>query len=237
MSRFVLRPAALAVALILSGFPVAAQTQNVQSRVISISGESSGAAAPDLATVSVGVVTEAKTAQEALAQNAARMTAVFEALTAAGIEDKDIRTSRFNLRPLYDEVRISSNALKRELSGYEAANGISVRLRDVSKVGPTLDLLVGAGANHSAGVSFSVRDREEVLKQARREAALNARAKAQEYAKIFGVTLGALTRVSESVYEERGEARRAELAMVTTPIAGGEQTIKVRVDTVWEIID
>ncbi|WP_018631736.1 SIMPL domain-containing protein [Neomegalonema perideroedes] len=243
MSRFVFRPAALAAALAFSGL-LAAPAAFADDRLISVSGEGSATAAPDLATVSVGVQVQAESAQEAVAQNATRMTAVFEALKAAGIEDKNVQTSNFSLGPRYEWVQEGQGGGGRQvLRGYEATNTVNVRLTDLSKVGPTLDALVGAGANQSAGVNFDIENRDELLKAARREAALNARAKAQEYAETLGVTLGKLNGLSEQVSGPSfpvvafARAAAAPMAAPPTPIAGGEQSISVTVTGTWQIAD
>lgn len=239
MSRLVFRPAALALAGLLAAAPAAF----ADDRLITVTGEGSATAAPDLATVSVGVQVQADTAQEAVAQNATRMTAVFEALKAAGIDDKDVRTSNFSLGPRYDWVQEGQGGGRQVLRGYEVSNTVNVRLTDISKVGPTLDALVGAGANQSAGVNFDIENRDELLKAARRDAALSARAKAQEYAETLGVTLGKLNGLSEQVSGPSfpvvafARAAAAPQAAPPTPISGGEQSISVTVTGTWEIAD
>lgn len=241
MSRSLSRPLALAFAGLLLAAPALAE-----DRAISVSGLGEASAAPDAATVSVGVNAQADTAQAAVAQNATTMTAVFEALKASGIEDKDIRTSDFNLGPRYEWVPEGTNGGGRQvLRGYEVTNMVNVRLRDLTKVGPTLDLLVGAGANQSAGVTFDIENRDELLKTARAAAALDARAKAQEYAETLGVTLGKLQTISEQVagpdfpIQGFAMARNAVAAQAAppTPISGGAQRIAVTVTGVWEIAD
>ena len=241
MSRSVTSPAVLALALMgLFAAPVAAQEAQ---RLISVSGTGEASAAPDSAAISVGVGTQADTAQEAVAQNATTMTAVFEALKAAGIEDKDVRTSNFNLGPRYDWVQDREGGGGRQvLRGYEVTNTVNVRLTDLTKVGPTLDALVGAGANQSAGVTFDIEKRDDLLKQARRAAALDARAKAEEYAETLGVKLGALHGLSEAVSSGpifpvafSARAQAAPAAAPPTPISGGEQSISVNVTGTWTI--
>ncbi len=61
--------------------------------------------APDLATINLGVNTEAPTAAAALQANATQMTKVIAALRKAGIADKDIQTSGLNLSAQYDYVQ------------------------------------------------------------------------------------------------------------------------------------
>jgi uncharacterized protein YggE len=111
-------------------------------------------AAPDMATINFGVVTEAATAQEAMAQNAARMSQVVAALRRAGIAERDIQTSGLNLSAQYDYVQNEPPRLR----GYQANNRVTVNIYDLSRVGSTADAVVSAGVNQIDGISFGLRD-------------------------------------------------------------------------------
>jgi hypothetical protein len=120
--------------------------------------------------------------------------------------------------------------------GYRASNQVTVRLRDVTKVASTIDLLVGAGANDIGGIHFMVSQASKLLDDAREQAVADARRKAEIYAKAAGVTLG----TPLSIAEEGGSAPvfRGKMAMVpmaATPVAQGEETLSVTVSVSWAI--
>ena len=118
---------------------------------------------PDLAEVEAGVTSDAKTAREASETNNAAMGKLLLALKAAGIDAKDIQTSRLSLQPQNAPNRTGPPAI----AGYRASNRVTVRLRDVAKVAGTIDMLVGAGANDIGGINFVVSQASKLLDDAR----------------------------------------------------------------------
>jgi hypothetical protein len=131
---------------------------------ISVTGEATVSVPPDLAEVEAGVTSDAKTAREASETNNATMGKLLQALKAADIDARDIQTSRLSLQPQNAPNRAGSAAI----TGYRASNRVTVRLRDVSKVAGTIDMLVGAGANDIGGINFMVSQASKLLDDARR---------------------------------------------------------------------
>jgi uncharacterized protein YggE len=198
---------------------------------ISVTGEATVSVPPDLAEVEAGVISDAKTAREASETNNATMGQLLLALKAAGIDARDIQTSRLSLQPQNAPNRTGSSAI----TGYRASNRVTVRLRDVSKVAGTIDMLVGAGANDIGGINFMVSQASKLLDDARSQAVADARRKAEIYAKAAGVTLGAPLVISEG--GAPGPMFRAKFAapMAATPVAQGEETLSVTVNVTWAI--
>ena len=201
---------------------------------ISVSGEATISVAPDQAQIEAGVTSEAKTARAASEANNAAMRKVLLALKAAGIEAKDIQTSRLSLQP---ESAPNRTGGANSIVGYRASNQVTVRLRDVAKVGSTIDLLVGAGATDIGGIDFSVSNASKLLDDARAQAIADARRKAEILAKAAGVTLGAPLSISEEGAPGPVMFRRMAVGMPAspTPIAQGEETLQVTVSVSWAI--
>jgi hypothetical protein len=208
--------------------PALAQSE---TPAITVSGEASISVAPDLAQVEAGVTTEAKTAKAASEANNNLMGQLLLALKAAGIDGKDIQTSRLLLQPQSAPNR-SINAI----TAYRANNQVTVRLHDVSKVSGTIDLLVGAGATDIGGINFMVSEASKLLDDAREKAVADARRKAEIYARAAGVSLGAPLSISEGG-SSPGPIFRAKMAapMAATPVAQGEETLSVTVSVTWAI--
>jgi uncharacterized protein YggE len=201
---------------------------------ITVSGEATISVAPDLAQVEAGVTSDGKTAHEASEANNITMGKVLLALKAAGIEARDIQTSRLSLLP---QSAPNHSSTTNAIVGYRASNQVSVRLHDVTKVASTIDLLVGAGANDIGGINFMVSQASRLLDDAREQAVADARRKADIYAKAAGVTLGAPLSISEEGSPGpmfRGKMMAAA-PMATTPVAQGEQTLSVTVSVSWAI--
>jgi len=131
-----------------SGGPTYITAEQIPNPVISVSATGSTAQTPDTASVSAGVVTQGKTAGQAMRANAEKMNRVFTELKAAGILDKNIQTSQLSLQPRYDY----SDRRAPKIQGYEARNTVSAKTEDLDGVGPMLDALVVAAMADAAGV-------------------------------------------------------------------------------------
>jgi len=198
---------------------------------ISVTGEATVSVPPDLAEVEAGVTSDAKTAREASDTNNATMGKLLLALKAAGIDAKDIQTSRLSLQPQNAPNRTGAPAI----TGYRASNRVMVRLRDVAKVAGTIDMLVGAGATDIGGVNFAVSQASKLLDDARTQAVADARRKAEIYAKAAGVTLGAPLSISEEGSPGPMPFRKMMGVAAATPVAQGEETLSVTVNVTWAI--
>ena len=223
-------------AAVASGMLLAAPAlaDDVSPAAISVTGEATLSVAPDQAEIEAGVTSEAKTAREVSEANNAAMGKVLLALKAAGIEQKDIQTSRLSLQP---ESAPNRPPGPNSIVGYRASNHVTVRLHDVTKIAATIDMLVGAGATDIGGINFSVSNASKLLDDARAQAVADARRKAEIYAKAAGVTLGAPLSISEEGAPGPVTFRRMAVGMAPspTPIAQGEETLQVSVSVSWAI--
>lgn len=208
--------------------------------VISLSAYGETRAQPDLAVVSIGVAVEAKTAQEAMAQNAERMNGLLGALRRAGVAERDIQTTSLSLSAQYTYRENQPP----ELRGYLAANQVTATVRDLARVGAAVDAAIQAGGNQINGISFGLRDPQAAEDAARVEAVRRLRAKAELYAKALGKRLGPLKTFSEGgpVYQPQPQPMyRMAMAEAAppppTPVAAGELSLRIDVNAVWELAD
>lgn len=212
---------------------------------IQISSEARIDRAPDIAFVTAGVTEERTTAKEAMAAQSAAMNGVFEALRAAGIADRDIQTSGLSLQPRYDYIETDGrDGVKRgqqKLAGYVASNQVTVRVRDLARLGDTLDRLVASGGNTLSGVNFAIDDDKEIRNEARTKAMKDAVAKAELYAAAAGLRVSRIVSISEG-YEHtpqpmaRGRMAMADGMMESTPVAGGEIGVTANVSVLFELV-
>jgi uncharacterized protein YggE len=225
----------LAVSLLFAA-PAARAADAPLQRLLSVTGTAEIKAVPDRAELSSGVVTRAPRAAAALASNASAMTAVFDTLKRAGIAEKNIQTSNFQVAPQYSAEKPGA---AQRIVGYEVSNTVSVTVDGLDKLGPTIDALVAAGSNQIEGPTFSIADPKPLLAKAREEAVKDATARAQAYASAAGVTLGPITAISEGGGETpvrpMGRMLVSNMATATTPVAAGEQSVTATVSISWEI--
>ena len=221
----------LALGLALAG-PALGQEA---ARQITVMGSSEIDVAPDRATITAGVETQAPTAAEALAANSEAMAAVFAALDAAKVERRDMQTSQLSLNPVDEPYREGAEGPP-QVVAYQANNMVTVTVRDIATLGAMIDALAGAGANRLYGVSFDVSDPRPAVDAARREAVADARAKAELYAEAAGVVLGPVVTISENTGMGTPQPFRAKAAMdAAPPVAEGTVTLSADVEVVFGI--
>lgn len=213
--------------------PVAASESGT---LLSISSQAEAKRAPDIATLSAGVVTQAADANAAMRTNATEMTKVVAAIRAAGIADKDIQTSGVNLNPQYRYAENQPPAI----TGYQASNTVNIIVRDITKTGKILDALVATGANQVNGPSFDVEDKEAAFDEARRAAVEKAKGRAAMYANTLGLRVRRIVSISEgSGYDPprpmMSMAKMESSPAADTPISPGESTLSVNLAIVFEL--
>lgn len=191
------------MAIGVAALPIAAVAQTAvtiaeTAPVVTLTVTESVEAAPDVATVGTGVQTRAPSAQTAMQDNAARTEKLIAALARAGIAKKDIQTSGITLSAQYDYSNRDGQPEGPRFIGYEASNQLSVKLRDMRKVGASLDAMVAAGATSISGPSFSIDDPSPLIQQARGTALKSAKAQADYYAQAAGFRTARLVSISEN---------------------------------------
>lgn len=205
-------------------------------RVLTVTGEGRVSSAPDMATVNLGVQREARDAGAAMAAASEAAAAVLETLEAAGIEARDIQTTRIGLDPRY--ARQTDNSPPR-ITGYVASNDLSVRVRDLGALGGVLDAVVAQGANAFRGLSFGVQDSTDLGRAAREAAVSDAVARAETLAGAAGVTLGPIQSMAEAggAFVPQPMMRGAMMAEAAVPVAQGEIDVTAQVTIVFAIAD
>lgn len=182
-----------------SGSPAVGQVEE-PANTISTSGTGMVQVSPDSAMVSLGVQTQASTAQAALQENTAKMEAVLAALRAQGIADADIQTSAISLQPIMEEpgtLPATPGVSPGTITGYRATNVVTARVRQLNKVGIVIDAAVQAGANTVEGIFFTLQDTSAPQRQALQQAIQDSRGKADAIAGQIGVTISGIRSVSE----------------------------------------
>lgn len=224
----------------ISGF--AQQRGEPITPVITVVGNAEVEADPDKATVRLGVVRQATTAQ--LAQDQANTIAkeILAAVGRTGVTAQNIQTSRLVLSPVYAPRRPDSNDPPR-IVAYNASNAIAVDLQDLALVGPVIDAGLKAGANELQGVNFGIKDDLAARERAIRQAVMEGRRKAQVIAEAMGVKLLEVLEVSEggvSIAPKAEMYRGAPMAMlaaadVSTPVSPGQMTVSASVTIRYRI--
>jgi uncharacterized protein YggE len=192
--------------------------------------------APDMATLSLGVSTEAASAQAAMQANAARMSQVIEALRRGGLAAKDIQTSQISIEPQFAYPQNQPP----QRTGFRATNQVTVTVRDLSRLGAAVDAVTSAGANEMGGISFGLSDPSAAESSAREAAVRALAAKADLYARATGYRVQRLVSLSESGGPSLPQpipmvAVAARFEKAETPVAPGEVRVRIDVTGVYEL--
>ena len=180
--------------------------------------------------------TTGKTAADAMRANRDLMNRTVAALAAQSIEKRDIQTSNLNLSAQYAYEQNQSP----RLTGYEADNEVTVTVRDIARLGQTVDAVTAGGANQVSGIAFGLSDPRPAQDDARRSAVKALRAKADLYAQAEGLRVLRLVNLSEGdvapVYQPRPVMMRAMATQAApTPVEPGELSVDIRLTAVYEL--
>lgn len=162
---------------------------------IMVSGEGEAFAIPDIASFNFSVTEVSETVESAQGLLDTKITKALAALKDAGIEEKDIKTTNYNVYPKYEYNQIVCITYpcpsgKNELVGYEVSQNIMVKVRKIDQAGDLVSKIGALNVSNISGVEFTVDDREKYVKQAREEAIEKAKEEAKILAKQLGVRLG-----------------------------------------------
>lgn len=209
---------------------------------VTVSGAGEVRVAPDLATVSLGVVAQKESARAAQ-QEASRIAQdILDAITALDVPEEAVQTSQLVLTPVYEQGGPRQQVpTEPRIIAYRASNVVSVRLDDLARIGPAIDAGIDAGANQVQGVDFQLEDDREAREEALRRAVREARGKAAAMAEALEVSLGTVLDAREggvTIHRpEFGQVRMMamEAQAADTPVSPGEITVSANVTLSYRI--
>jgi uncharacterized protein YggE len=237
-------PLALGLGIAAAGIaaPGMAAADEKPAPRITVVGEGETAASPDMAILSLSVLREADTARAALDADNKAMADVIDAMKKAGIADRDLQTSGLSIDPRYSNVKPDSKAQEEpKIIGYRVVNTLTVRVRDLDKLGAVIDSSVSLGVNQGGGITFTNDDMSKPMQEARKRAMEDAIARARTLTEAAGVKTGKIVEIAEQSYrpmprpmamKARSFAAAAEDAV---PVQAGENTYHATVTVTFEI--
>jgi uncharacterized protein YggE len=226
---------------------------------ITLSGHGEVSAVPDIANVTFTIHKEAKTVKEAQEAVALVEKSALDSLEANKVDEKDIKTLNASFNPKYEYQQklcpqtMGANGMmvpsyycgsgKQVLTGYEAYENVSVKVRDVDTAGKIMQDLGTLGVSDLSGPDFSIDDEDELKAEARKDAIEDAQTKAEALARDLGVSLGDIMSFSEDgaypvpVYygKDMMMAESANVRSAPATLPKGENTITSDVSITYEI--
>lgn len=209
------------------------------ARSVNITAEGKAIAVPDIANLSFSVITEGVDFKKVASENNQKVNDALNFIKSLGIEDKDIKTTGYDLSPRYeyDEKRRTSF-----ISGYTLTQTVQLKLRDFNKISDIIRALPEYGINQIGALIFTVEEPEKYLAEARKEAFEKARSKAEAMARQNGVKIKQVINFSEFTgYLPPIPLAAAEFgkggdqAVIRPTIEPGSQEVNVQVSVTYEI--
>lgn len=224
------------IAGIMGAFPSNAETDQTNRNTINVTGNGKVSASPDIAYISLGVVTEDKVANTAQQNNAKAMDQIISKIKGLGIAAEDIKTVGYNIYPKYDYIKDTGES---NITGYTVNNTVQVTVRDIKKTGNVIDVASANGANITNGISFGLSDYEKYYNQALKSAVTAAKKRAETIAGALSINLKKPVTVTENggsapVYNYRSYDLKADAASVATPVEAGTIEVSASVSMVYE---
>lgn len=210
-------------------------TQTQKMSTFDVSGEGRVVVVPDEAVLQLGVTDQGrnlKTVQQSINM---KMDQVSKSLKGMGVDDKDIKTTGYNVYPDYQEKGL-----------YQAQASLSVKIRDLDKVSDALDLIGSLGLDNVSGPSFGLSEElsEKTVKEAREMAIDKAKSKAEELSGLAGMKLGRIVNIQEGgqggypvpMYARDMAVTNAGEAKIETPVEAGSSEVMVSVTLSYETL-
>ena len=202
--------------------------QRIMPPSVTVTGEGTVVAEPELAEIDIGVTTQSKTAVEAASANAEKLSKVVAEVKKLLAPGDELKTAGYSLSPSY---KYSREGGKPEIVGYTASNVIRVKTVRLASVGKLIDAATRSGANDIQRLSFKLKDEQAAQQRALHSAAIKAKSKADEIARALGLKIVKVLSVTEADRSVRpmipeGYALRAETGSPQTPVEPG--TIEIR---------
>ena len=215
--------------------------RDVQKDTIVVNGKGELTVKPDIANISFSVMEENMDVSKASDAVNTKIAKIIENLKSNGVDEKDIKTTGYNIYPRYDYVsQTYPYSGKQVLAGYDVTQSITVKIRDLSKAGKVVTDLGTLSVTDMSGLNFTNDKYDDLLKQARDQAIVQARSEAKKLAKSLGVRLVKIVGYSEGsnypVYYDRvavGATSMKSSAEAVLPT--GENKITSNVSITYEI--
>lgn len=208
-------------------------------RIVSVTGEATVTAVPDIAMLDFSVRTRAVSSAAAFSDASEKMNGVIDALKAQGVEDRDVQTDQIGMNPIYAQTDRGRQDRTR-IVAYEAYQSLTVRLRDIDNAGPVIDAAVQAGANGLNSFRMTIDDTKALEDEARVAAVKDAMAKAKAMAEAAGAELGPVMTLSARGGSRPPQMMQARSMVMEADAAGpslqaGEQTVTMSVSATFKI--
>ncbi|EJF81072.1 SIMPL domain-containing protein [Bartonella doshiae] len=237
-NHYKMKVAIAALSLFINSFMVHAEESKIKNATITVTATGESQAIPDMAIINLAIITQDKTAQQALTANNKSMNNVVNAFKNNGIQENDLQTSGLSI---YQSDSDKNHEKKNNEKLYHVTNRLTVRIRDLANAGKIFDQAMALGVNSVDGITFTNADAKPFYQEARKKAIAEAIEKAETIAHAANLKLGKIIEINENDggYHPipRLMSRAANASYADTNFSGGELDYHVNITVVFAIDD
>jgi uncharacterized protein len=164
--------------------------EHKQVPMINVSGEGKVKVIPDQASIFISIETKGTKAADVKRENDKKMDAIIKYIKKMAIAKEDFQTQRVSLNPNYDYDKKKHN--------YVATQSLQILLKDLSNYDELMEGLVNEGINRIDNVEFKSSKLAQFQSEARKLAAKDAKAKAEDFVSALGQKVGKAILISDN---------------------------------------
>lgn len=201
---------------------------------VTVTGEGIVKIVPDQVDIKSRIEHEGENAQEVQRQNDEVVDKIIKYLKSQGVVEKNIKTEYVNLNKNYN--------YDSKTYSYSANQAITISLENLQNYEKILNGLLENGLNRIDGIQFKSSKKEDLEKEARKLAVLDAEEKATQYISPLNQKIGRAIMISEIEMNNFPPMYRMEAMKMSSDAAGqesiapGEMTINAKVNVSFEIL-
>jgi len=185
----------IAIALLFCSILAAAQQPPILNSVTA-GADGKYEAAPDTAVIQFNIATQENTSQAAYARASKAVDQVRQLMRNNGIDPASAQIGGYSISPVFDY-----KSPKRKLIGYTVNTGVTLKLKDFSKIGPIVQQLTDLDLTDSQSIIYTLDNMEAAKAKAVADAYHKARATAEIIANASSRQLGDLLQASVDSFE------------------------------------
>jgi uncharacterized protein YggE len=181
----------IALALLFCSAIFAAAQQQPILNSVSSGADGKYEAAPDTAVIQFNIAAQENTSQSAYDRASKAAEHVRQLMHNNGIDPASAHIGGYSISPVFDY-----KSPKRKLIGYTVNTGVTLKLKDFSKIGPIVQQLTDLDLTDSQSISYTLDNMEAAKAKAVADAYHKARATAEVIASASNRSLGDLLQAS-----------------------------------------
>jgi len=172
------------------------EKHKMNDRIITVKGIGKVTAKPDVIIIVMTLTAKTLDYTGTIEKAALDIDGMRKALLSIGYDEKDLKTTDFNIQTAYESYKDAKGNYMRCFDGYICTHALRLEFAlDMKRLGETLKAISESKTVPEFNINFSVKDKNAIAELLLENAIANAKAKADVLAKAASVKLGAIKHI------------------------------------------